>query len=125
MTKTKSKLYKCRVRLAGLTHHEVPKYGVTDKEVAVLRTIHGSDAVVGFKSDGETDRSDSQEYERLANTYGEQIVLRLFGNVLGDLTEIVVDDEEEVEVPTVGAQPLARGSKQPVLDITNPTVALD
>lgn len=124
MSKTVTKLYKCRVRLAGLVHHEVPKFGITDKEVAILRTIHGSDAVVGFKSDGETTRTESQEFERLAQIYGEGIVVKLFGNVLGVLTDIEVDDEEEVELPEIATK-ASRPTKQPTMSLTEPEMALD
>lgn len=89
------KLYNCRVRLGGLTHHEVPKFAVTDKEIILLRTLHGIDAVVGIKSCGADSRTDQEELQRLAGFYGAEVVEKVFQYKMQDLTLIVEDTEEE------------------------------
>lgn len=94
------KVYNCRVRLAGLTHHEVPKFGVTEKEIIILRTVHGSDAVVGIRNAGEVTRTDTVEHRRLADFYGAELIQKTFGISLSDfsLDESDIDDEEDVVV---------------------------
>lgn len=92
------KLYDCRVRLAGLVHHEVPKYAATEKEIILLRTIHGADSVVGIKNAGESKRTDTEELNRLSGLYGVDIVEATFSVKLGDMSIIVEDDEDEVVI---------------------------
>jgi hypothetical protein len=83
------KLYNCRVRLAGQVTMEVPKYAVTEKEVALLRAIHGNDAVLGFRIVGNDDkRSDLDEMQRLAAYYGATLVEKTFGMQLPNVIEI-------------------------------------
>lgn len=65
--------------LAGKRGETVPKYGVTPAEVAVLRFLHGEDAVydVDVRED-EVQRTNRQEIERLRQTYsyrnGDKVV---------------------------------------------------
>jgi hypothetical protein len=56
--------------LGGDMGTTVPKYGVTPSEVAVLRAIHGSDAVFDIEPGEDIDRSNREEMERLRLTYG-------------------------------------------------------
>lgn len=86
--------------LNGKADHQVPKYGVTPAEAAVLRVLHGDDAVTDIDVIGElgdTDdenlqpRTDRQEIERLRAMYSRQegevitspAVTALFGSGLG------------------------------------------
>lgn len=117
------KIYNCRVRLAGLVHHEVPKFGITEKEVIVLRTVHGTDAVNGIKNAGEAKRTDEVEYQRLADFYGAELVQNIFKISLGDLSidDSDIDDEDDVELlapvksgkkVATDVNPVANGVKQ-------------
>ena len=65
--------------LAGKRGETVPKYGVTPAEVAVLRFLHGEDAVYDVDvRDDEVQRTNRQEIERLRQTYsyrnGDKVV---------------------------------------------------
>lgn len=60
--------------LAGDKGNTVMKYSVTASEVAVLRFLHGDDAVTDIEILGQTEkRSHKEERERLAEAYGRQI----------------------------------------------------
>ena len=64
---------------AGKRGETVPKYGVTPAEVAVLRFLHGEDAVYDVDvRDDEVQRTNRQEIERLRQTYsyrnGDKVV---------------------------------------------------
>lgn len=58
--------------LGGDSGNQVPKFGVTAAEIAVLRLIHGEGAVTDIEP-GETleDVSDREERERLALKYAQ------------------------------------------------------
>ena len=60
----------CLVRLGGDVGNTVPKYGVTAAELALLREIHGPDAVINILPAGEDDLDPNEERERLRATYG-------------------------------------------------------
>lgn len=96
------KVYNCRVRLAGLVHHEVPKYAITEKEVIVLRKVHGADAVNGIKNAGEVKRTNDQEYQRLADFYGAQLVQEIFHISLDNFSisaeDLANNDEDDVVI---------------------------
>lgn len=59
----------CMVAIAGDHGHTVPKYDVTPSEVAVLRAIHGEDAVFDLRPLGEADRTGKAEIDRLRFEY--------------------------------------------------------
>lgn len=56
--------------LGGKRSETVPKYGVTVPEIAVLRFLHGEDAVFDIELAGEVQRTSRQEIERLRAAYG-------------------------------------------------------
>ena len=59
--------------IAGDARNTVPKYGVTAAEVAVLRYIHGEEAVFDIEVlDEDVKRTHRQEIGRLTETYGRQ-----------------------------------------------------
>lgn len=63
--------------LAGDTGNTVPKHGVTAAEVAVLRVIHGDDAIseieiIGEAEDDGKPRTHRAERARLSERYGRQ-----------------------------------------------------
>lgn len=56
--------------LAGDSGNTVPKYGVTPAEIAVLRLIHGEEAVFDVEPAEDVDRGNREELSRLRLTYG-------------------------------------------------------
>lgn len=71
--------------LGGDAGTTVPKYGVTASEIAVLRAIHGPDAVRDIEPIGNVERSDRDEMRRLHEIYDragvkpqEQVVSEIF-----------------------------------------------
>jgi hypothetical protein len=56
--------------LGGDKGNTVPKQGVTAAEVAVLRLIHGDEAVTDIEPTGEDKRTHRQEIGRLTELYG-------------------------------------------------------
>lgn len=55
--------------LAGDSGNTVEKYHVTPAEIAVLRVIHGDDAVTDIKKTGTVERSNKEELARLHAKY--------------------------------------------------------
>lgn len=74
----KMKLFNCTLRLGGLLTHSIPKERITEKEVFLLKAIHGGDAIVNLKQIGEITTSDSAEYRRLARFYSQSVVEKSF-----------------------------------------------
>lgn len=58
------------VAIGGDMRNTVPKYDVTVSEVAVLREIHGNDAVKEIAITGDVRRTSRQEIGRLMERYG-------------------------------------------------------
>ena len=73
------KLFNCKVRLRADARDEVRKSNVTSAEIALLKFAHGDDAVLEIEEHGASDRSEAQERDRLEATYGERMVLKVFG----------------------------------------------
>lgn len=88
------RVYDCVVRLAGELNNEVPKVGVTAAEVYILRSIHGSDAVVRIEPRGMDRRDHKTERDRLAQRYGEARLVELFGMAHNKLP-VELNDEDE------------------------------
>ena len=80
----------CLVLVGGDIGKSVMRYGVTAPEVAILRSIHGDDAVrdIVIKSNEKIDSL--AERDRLTLTYKEEIIAGLFGK-FGDLPETLAD----------------------------------
>lgn len=55
--------------LGGDRDNQIPKYGVTPSEVAVLRLIHGDESVTDIEPIGELKRSSKEERQRLTDIY--------------------------------------------------------
>jgi len=90
----------CTVRLGGNVDAEVQKFNITVAEAVVLRSIHGSDAVVKIervvpeKRDNTPHRS---EYEHLRTTFGpskEKLLQTLFPGSLTGNPKLPVTFEE-------------------------------
>jgi hypothetical protein len=60
----------CLLSLGGDHGNQVMKHGVTAAEIAVLRAIHGVEAVQDVQPSGHVKRSHREERERLLGTYG-------------------------------------------------------
>lgn len=61
----------CMVAIGGDVGNTVPKYGVTPSEVAVLRVIHGNEAVTDIDVNGSVSRTNRAERDRLSSHYGK------------------------------------------------------
>lgn len=90
------------VAIAGDTGNTVQKFGVTASEIAVLRVIHGSDAVFDIEVLDDEPRSVRAEKERLAAIYGQTkdannnvILTQLFPGAAARLFETVAELELE------------------------------
>lgn len=59
----------CVVALAGDQRNTIPKYGVPVSELALLRLIHGEEAVTEIEVIGEERRAHGPELERLREIY--------------------------------------------------------
>lgn len=66
-------LANCLVALGGDAGNTVPKYGITAAEIAVLRAIHGDDAVLDVEPVGSVERSHKAERGRLADIYARVV----------------------------------------------------
>lgn len=73
------KLFSAKVRIMGQVQDEVSKANVTQAEIALLKSIHGDDAVGDIKPTETVERTEAEERERLEMIYGDAIVGRLFG----------------------------------------------
>lgn len=89
--------------LGGDKGNTVPKYEVTAAEVAVLRYIHGEDAVFDIEITGEVSRTHRQEIGRLTEFYGRQEGDRRTSPAVAELfpgaAARVFEDFEELEIP--------------------------
>lgn len=110
--------------LAGDTGNTVPKFGVTAAEIAVLRLLHGEDAVFDIEPVGEIQQSHRAEIERLSKAYGKTqpdgryiapAVSALYpgaaARVFEKLSEL--DLPEELFKPVERAKPRAKAEGEP------------
>lgn len=84
------------IRLAGSLENTVRKE-VTAPEIAVLKAIHGHDAVVNIKKSRTVSVEQSVERARLEKNYGEVAIARFFPGVTAKLPSTLA--EVGVEVP--------------------------
>lgn len=80
----------CLVLVGGDIGNSVMRYGVTAPEIAILRAIHGDDAVRGIVIRSNEDVGSDGERDRLSLTYKEEVVAALFGK-FGDLPETLAE----------------------------------
>lgn len=107
------------VRLAGDVGNTVPKIGVSVAEIAVLRAIHGSDAIVDIKPIENDKTPHRDERNRLSLIYGRGIVDKIFPGqfaklpvTLKDIEPEKVDDDMDLEAPlSVGAKRAVAAAK--------------
>lgn len=73
------RLYHGVVRLAGNVKNEAMKDDMSAAEIILLRSIHGSDSVVGLVRGEEVERDHDEERERLSMIYRPEIVVAALG----------------------------------------------
>ncbi len=104
--------------LGGDTGNTVPKRGVTAAEIAVLRSIHGNEAVFDIEPLGDVERSQREERGRLKAVYGRamdgnqnSIVESLFpgaaARLFEKIEELEIDDSFYKSVERARAAPKA------------------
>jgi len=96
--KTTIEVFDCNVRLGGNILHSVPRKGVTQREVNLLRTIHGSDAIIDLKAVDIVELTQPQLEElhmQLAREYGRAKVERAFGIILDRFDEWLASKLDE------------------------------
>jgi len=79
------------VRLGGSVGHTVEKVNLTPAEIAVLRRIHGTDAVLNIYPRRSDKRSQNGERTRLEGLYGAEIVAALFPGEMSKLPTTLKD----------------------------------
>jgi hypothetical protein len=84
------------IRLAGSLENTVRKE-VTAPEIAILKAIHGHDAVVNIKKSRSASVEQGAERSRLEKHYGEAAIARFFPGVTAKLPSTLA--EVGVEVP--------------------------
>lgn len=110
--------------LAGDTGNTVPKFGVTAAEIAVLRLLHGEDAVFDIEPVGEIQQSHRAEIERLSKLYGKTqpdgryvapAVSTLYPGAAARVFEKIseLDLPEELFKPVERAKPRAKAEGEP------------
>lgn len=109
--------YQATVRLGGKQNHAVTGKIVTIPEIAILRHLHGGDAVDITGKGEEIARSDAEERDRLRKRYDNPtpdatpLVDQLFGGPLGRLptrlSQIGVDVQAQAAHLAAQAQAMA------------------
>lgn len=90
------KAYNCSVRPAGQISLEVPKYGLSAKEVLLLRHVHGRDAVIKIEDIGQfKDYDEKKDLQNMSYNYGPAVLLRVF-NVVVDAFDEEVDPKNYI-----------------------------
>lgn len=79
------------VRLNGSVGHTVEKIGLTPPEIAVLRAIHGEDAVVNIQPTRMDKRSHKVERDRLEKLYDPKLIASLFPGAMAQLPVALKD----------------------------------
>lgn len=117
-------LVNCQVKLRGEPYHTVSKVEVSVPEVALLRHIHGNDAVVNIRPVRHT-RIDKLELRgRLEEQYGEKNVAALWGesnqtarNLPIKLEEIGISRDSAFMDPSARQEKKSRGKAASVTDV--------
>lgn len=83
------KYFSLQVRHSGNVLHTIPMSDVSDREVRLLRKIHGDDAIIDLKQTREEpDPADLQDlYRTLATRYSAPLVEKTFGVMLDNFDE--------------------------------------
>jgi hypothetical protein len=84
------------IRLAGSLENTVRKEA-SSPEIAVLKAIHGHDAVVNIKKSRVAPVEQAVERDRLGKFYGDEVIAKFFPGVTSKLPTTLA--EVGVEVP--------------------------
>jgi hypothetical protein len=84
------------VRLAGSLENTVRKE-VSSPEIAVIKALHGHDAVVNIKKSRVSPVDQATERDRLGKFYGDDVIAKFFPGVTSKLPTTLA--EVGVEVP--------------------------
>jgi len=114
--------YDATVNIAGSPLHQVNKDRVSAAEIAVLRGLHGSDAVLIHRIVGKFRADASRVRDHLLKTYGFGAVLRFIGNESATLPSEapIVVIPESVRV-SISRQFEADEDEEMIEDIDRPT----
>lgn len=107
----------------GEVKDEVARTCVTNAEIKILRSIHGDDGVVDVVPEGEADRSEAEERQRLEQFYGEPAVAKLFGIARPSITD-EPSSVEDVMGAVIPMEPPVRAKVEP-LRTTSKTLHLE
>jgi hypothetical protein len=102
----------CEIALGGDKRNTVPKKNVTAAEVAVLRRVHGEDAVFNIEPVGQMNMSNRGELIRLRETYRgmDEDNTPLIESVYPGAAARVFETLEELDLPEDLFKPLARAT---------------
>ena len=107
--KTTLKLFNCRVNVGrDVSIHEVPKEKITERELRLLRTMHGNDMIKGLVQVGAMECEEMEEMSRLAYIYGQRRVERCFNIQLDDFEQWIADQEAQAMAEGVHVDTLRR-----------------
>jgi hypothetical protein len=109
----------CLVLIGGDIGNSVTKQDVTAAEIAVLRAIHGNDAVRSIVIKDQIKVDHDNERERLALIYKDEIVMNLFGK-FGDLPETL--EAARVESDMIVSDETKKSKTKKVAEAAEPTV---
>ena len=111
----------CFVYLGGDKGNSVPVSGATASEIAVLRVIHGDDAVHDIEPAGEVKISHRAERSRLLEKYGARRPDRPNGEPFSEAVELLFpgaaarlfDTLEDLDLPEHLFKPIERETAKP------------
>lgn len=106
MAKIKVDLFDASLRLGGNLLHEVPRAKITQKEITLLRAMHGEDSVVNIKRIGEVEVDDREELLLLARKYsntsdemsGKRLVEKVLSLPLPEFADWLAEQHEYEEM---------------------------
>lgn len=104
----------CLVLLGGDIGNSVQKTSVSAAEIAVLRSVHGNDAVREIVIKDNVKVNHDQERERLILAYKEEVVIGMFGK-FGDLPETLEAARVEADM-IAGDETKKRKKSEPAAD---------
>lgn len=109
------KLYNCEVRLGGSLLQTVPRQRVSEKELDLLRRIHGADALANVTPVGEVEIVERDELLRLARAYNKQKVEECFQVRLDEFDAWLmetIENEEAMREDRRGAVAMAAAAAE-------------
>jgi hypothetical protein len=81
----------CEVLLSGDLGNTVIKHNVSVPEIVILTAIHGIGSVANIKLEGTISIGNPQELKRLTDSYGRDVVAKVFPGSNPILPKLLVD----------------------------------